>query len=96
MRKQFDLVPIFYKRNPKKTRNSLAQSIHSIHYMNEMSQKRDQSIQEEQYEDGDASFRSRPKANSGIFGYPILMARAASHMGNYSTSNNNDYEESFS
>ncbi len=34
-----ELVPIFYKRNPKKTRNSLAQSIHSIHFLNEMDTK---------------------------------------------------------
>lgn len=40
MQKHFELVPIFYKRNPKKTRNSLAQSIHSIHYINEMNLKK--------------------------------------------------------
>ena len=34
-----ELVPIFYKRDPKKTRNSLAQSIHSIHFLNEVASK---------------------------------------------------------
>lgn len=36
------------------------------------------------------SINLRHKESSSIFGYPNLIARAASHMGNYSS--NNDYD----
>jgi len=36
------------------------------------------------------SINLRHKESNSIFGYPNLIARAASHMGNYSS--NNDYD----
>lgn len=71
MRRHIELVPIFYKRNSNKTRNCIAQSAHSVNFLNEITDKTNNIEQNHIYDDdyyqaGDHKLQSEFQVSSNI------------------------------